>query len=226
MAEKNSDIRQRLCAALDANSSDAIARIVNDERVALGELWAHLDEFGRKVLREWMNLCRRWQVEGGPHAAEVARVRVRGIEVPNLSPWREEREPSYRRRVVRRALPGWDDPPVQHLRGLLRGVLISTGRRDRAPVASREDRKGTRDESQSLQAQALAAVDMFEDPDSGNHRPNWTHKDVASTLGRRPSALNGRQRDGSYRLPDYMHRYKEHCAGAEDRRGRMRQRAT
>lgn len=226
MAEKKkSDIRQRLRAALDATSRDAIARIVNEERVALGELWAHLDEFGRKVLREWINLCRRWQVEGGPHPGMVTKVRVRGIEVPNLSPWREEREPSYRTRVVRKALPDWDAPSTQHLRGLLRGALNKDGGRDRAAVGKRENRKAIRDQSESLQVQAVAAVDTFENPDSGgDHNPDWTHKDVAGVLGVSVAALNGRQRDGSYRLPDYMRRYKEHRADPEGRRRSARER--
>lgn len=91
-------------------------------------------------------------------------------------------------------------------------------------VPQRRDSKAGRDQSQSLQANALAVVGMFEDPDSGHYRPGWTHADVAGVLGRPASALNGKQRDGTYRLPDYMRRYKQRGADVEERRRRMRQR--
>jgi hypothetical protein len=95
----------------------------------------------------------------------------------------------------------------------------------REPV--RPKAKAPRNREASLDAMAVAVVDMFEDPTSADHRPNWAPKDVVEVLRpKRPTlttpALIGKQRDGTRRCPKFWDRWQDQKAKAAERRGRLR----
>lgn len=121
------------------------------------------------------------------------------------------------------------------LRELVRCAVPGTGLRaaaaaDRCLVTLDEllvrlaPKRRQRERGQSLDLQAVAAVDAFENPDEPARRPEWTVKDVAEVVGVKPAAINGKQRDGTLRCPMFMARWKVHKARHERQRADRRRR--
>lgn len=108
------------------------------------------------------------------------------------------------RLLARSAIPGTGSRAVaaaEHCAAILDELLVRA-----AP------RRRKRDRGPSLDALACAAVDAFESADSPNRNPEWTLREVAETLGVKPAALNGLQRDKSPRCPAFAARWKVHKA--------------
>lgn len=98
------------------------------------------------------------------------------------------------------------------------GELREASKRD---VEERATQKRNRASEQSLDAQAVAVVDMFEDPRSRDYRPGWRVKDVAEILKCASQALTSKQRDRvTPRCPKFARRREKAMCGPLSRQKR------
>lgn len=128
---------------------------------------------------------------------------------------RAKLDPLTMRRVAQRALHRDDGLAAAIMEARLQVDDLATW----TPPTRDSDRQG------SLDLQACAAVEMFQDPDGKRFLPGWNVADVAKAIAGPDgqwravqASLTGRQRDGSPRCPKFVRLRQKLGKGATRRR--------
>lgn len=201
--------------ALGSESESAwveAASVLRSDHLLLGEVEARLTAEARSCLIGLLRYGHAWTLFSAgalyakPSPGEMQAARRLGID-PKPKPGCP--------------IP-WAD--TARRRGTMRGFL------DQGLVAMAVPRpgptRGAGERPKRLDTLAVEAIGLLEDPEGGSYKPNWTISDLAKVLDVWPSALSGKQRDGTPRCPKLKARCEERAREADARKAAAARRHT